>query len=218
MTKPRRARQTQDSDLTQNEWAFLTDQDWPEPQKKWEVWALRADAMSFRAGRQSVAELWTAYGDEVLAEWIEEHPGTRPSLWWRFDAPRASREQWPHVCYDAASPSAQLRRRLGGVGTPCHEALAYILYLDHGVPAHWVSQAQSDLYNGRRKDTTGRVILAEYKDGDFPWPGVDPDNPPIYESEAAYLQHHALFAPGERERLTPDDFEPETIPLPEDDE
>ncbi len=31
--------------------------------------------------------LWEANRDAVLAEWIAAHPGTRPSLWWRHDAP-----------------------------------------------------------------------------------------------------------------------------------
>ncbi|MDP2958097.1 MAG: hypothetical protein Q8N53_16845 [Longimicrobiales bacterium] len=31
--------------------------------------------------------LWEAGGAEVLAEWIREHPGTRPSTWWRIVAP-----------------------------------------------------------------------------------------------------------------------------------
>lgn len=32
-------------------------------------------------------ELWEAHRAEVLAWWIRHHPGTRPSLWWKFDVP-----------------------------------------------------------------------------------------------------------------------------------
>ena len=32
---------------------------------------------------------WQAHRDEVLAEWIEDRPGTRPWAWWEFDAPEA---------------------------------------------------------------------------------------------------------------------------------
>src|SRR5215204_3904336 len=30
---------------------------------------------------------WYAVRDDVLAAWIEDRPGTRPSAWWRFEAP-----------------------------------------------------------------------------------------------------------------------------------
>jgi hypothetical protein len=42
---------------------------------------------------------------------------------------------------------------------------------------------------------------------------IDPDNPPIYESQASYLERHGLFLPGERRRLKPADFEPERVCL-----
>lgn len=29
---------------------------------------------------------WQRYRGELLAEWIAEHPGTRPFAWWQFDA------------------------------------------------------------------------------------------------------------------------------------
>ena len=38
---------------------------------------------------------------------------------------------------------------------------------------------------------------------------IDPNDPPIFESEAAYLERHGLFLPGERKRLRKVDFEPE---------
>lgn len=36
---------------------------------------------------ENYAALWQAHGDEVLADWIAEHPGTRPHGWWMCDAP-----------------------------------------------------------------------------------------------------------------------------------
>jgi len=44
--------------------------------------------------------LWEAYGHQLLADWILEHPGTRPWAWWKYSAP------------------AEPRRRIGGIGTP----------------------------------------------------------------------------------------------------
>lgn len=29
---------------------------------------------------------WQTHRDELLAEWIAEHPGTRPFAWWQFDS------------------------------------------------------------------------------------------------------------------------------------
>jgi hypothetical protein len=39
--------------------------------------------------------------------------------------------------------------------------------------------------------------------------GVNPADPAMAESEATYLERHGLFLPGERRRLTEEDFEPE---------
>src|SRR5690606_11633395 len=35
-----------------------------------------------------IADLWADHGAEITAQWAAENPGTRPSLWWRYDAPR----------------------------------------------------------------------------------------------------------------------------------
>lgn len=38
-------------------------------------------------GSPTARDLWATYGDDVLATWVVEYPGTRPSGWWRFAAP-----------------------------------------------------------------------------------------------------------------------------------
>jgi hypothetical protein len=43
------------------------------------------------------------------------------------------------------------------------------------------------------------------------WHQIDPAQPPLYESEAAYLQRHNLLTPSEARELTADDFQPEVI-------
>jgi hypothetical protein len=40
------------------------------------------------------------------------------------------------------------------------------------------------------------------------WRGIDKDDPPIFESQAAYLKRHGLFLAGEERRA---DFEPGTL-------
>jgi hypothetical protein len=51
-----------------------------------------------------------------------------------------------------------------------------------------------------------------YKDNPPAVP-VDPDDPPTFESQAAYLKRLKLLLPGEEKQLTPDDFTPEWIEL-----
>jgi hypothetical protein len=88
-----------------------------------------------------------------------------------------------------------LRQRIGGVGESSGEWVSY------GMPGHWVTP----------KDKTE----------DRTWPGkclhpgtaVDLVNPPIFESQATFLDRHGLLLPGERKRLTAADFEPEGVSL-----
>jgi len=30
-------------------------------------------------------EAWAELGVELIADWIEQHPGTRPAFWWRYE-------------------------------------------------------------------------------------------------------------------------------------
>jgi hypothetical protein len=43
------------------------------------------------------------------------------------------------------------------------------------------------------------------------WLGFDADDPPMFESQAQYLDRHGLLCPRERRQLGSDAFEPETI-------
>lgn len=35
--------------------------------------------------------LWREHGPEIVADWIREHPGTRPWSWWQYGAPEPRR-------------------------------------------------------------------------------------------------------------------------------
>jgi hypothetical protein len=62
---------------------------------------------------------WEQHRDAVVAHHSKRHPGTRPKLWWQFDAPEP-------------------RRRVGGVGTPLHECGgAWAELYEYGVPKQW---------------------------------------------------------------------------------
>src|SRR5262245_38380190 len=90
-------------------------------------------------------------------------------------------KQW--WVFDSVGP----RRRVGGIGTPLHECSSYVLNLEYGVPTDW--------------RTAGDYLLRAGT------PISDTD-PPLYESEAAYLRRHDLFRRGERSRLSRRSYEP----------
>jgi hypothetical protein len=125
-------------------------------------------------------DLWMAHRQAVLAEWVIIHPGTRPSFWWLYDAPRwrtpAERREWYYVKQKLLP---EPRRRLGGKGDPSFEVSATSPHWPLGIPT--------------------------------PWETIDADDRPRFESQAAYLKRYGLFLPGEEERLTAADFEPEVV-------
>ncbi len=141
--------------------------------------------------QENLAELWRTHEEAILAEHVAASPGTRPRRWWEWSAPEP-------------------RRRLGGVGTPKSDVLAHVPRFWCGVPLDWVSRWEAAYYNGRALDVHGRPILNGYREGHFQGVPIDPDDPPMFESEAAYLDRHGLMLSGERRRLKPADFEPES--------
>lgn len=155
---------------------------------------------------------WNEVRDEILADWIANSPGTRPSFWWRFDAPRQRLGNFPGCYYDGKLPEPRVR--LGGTGTPDFEVLNYVPSYSYGIPDGWVSQWDESYYNGRSHDIHGERIGTEYEEGHFAGVAIDPGDPPRYESEASYLERHGLFLPGEKRRLRKADFEPDLV-MPE---
>ena len=185
--------------------AFLSTGVWPADGAVWEVFDF-----DYLAPRERRIETWQAVRSEVMAAWVSEAPGTRPMAWWWFDAPRCRPEHLLARCRDVASIEelAEPRLRLGGIGTPCHEALNYMPSFDRGIPSHWVSASDVAHYNGRATDVQGRRIGTEYFEGHFPWPAIDHTDPPRFESEAAYLQRHGVLTAAEMRALPPTAFEP----------
>jgi hypothetical protein len=143
-------------------------------------------------------EDWEAVKDAVLENWIAERPGSRPWGWWMYDAP---------------SPQ---RRRLGGVGTPSCECLAYEPRFEAGLPVDWIAPFDVLFYTGRAVDVDGDPIAPENLGNDFRGRAVDADDPPRFESEAAYLRRHGLLSASELRRLVATDFAPVAIVVDED--
>jgi hypothetical protein len=67
-------------------WGILTDQltvdDLPET---WDgrLMAIFADVLP----PPNLHTAWDAHADQIVAAWATNHPGTRPSCWWRWNAP-----------------------------------------------------------------------------------------------------------------------------------
>lgn len=157
-----------------------------------------------------VQDAWLKVGEKITAAWINRHPGTRPYCWFEFTGPRepiGTRIGW-HNDGKLSAP----RLRLGGVGTPANEVLAFNHSYRFEIPTEWVTQRQADTYNGRTRDIHGNRIEkwkgGFYEEGDFKGVAIDPSDPPVFESQAAYLDRHKLLTDDERECLPADAFEP----------
>jgi hypothetical protein len=154
---------------------------------------------------RSLLELWTANRHQLLAAWVEEHPGTRPSLWWRCDAPRQPLGIWPEACWDGQLE--QPRERLCGIGMAAWEALAYVPCYHLGIPAYWLTERDVLLYSGKATDVHGRPIMPEFAKRPFRGVAVDANDPPRFEAQCRYLSRHGLLTRGEARRLQSADFE-----------
>lgn len=152
------------------------------------------------------AALWATHRDMILDEHVKDFPGTRPPLWWNFDAPKSPIGTYPGCHYDGEL--CEPRKRLGGIGTPTHEVLNWLPSFSYGLPLSFIDHSDVDYYN--RHGIFAGVAPSQNK-SPFTGVAIDSDDPPLYESEAAFLERHGLFLPGERKRLKKADFEPETL-------
>jgi hypothetical protein len=155
-----------------------------------------------------LAALWAANADRIVAEHVTIDPGTRPHRWWQHSAPRLPLGTFPGCYYDGRL--REPRRRLGGIGTPASDVLACVPTCRYGLPWIWIERWQVLYYSGLAVDIHGAPIGDLYP-RDFKGVAIDPNDPPTFESQAAYLKRHGLFLAGEERRLKKSDFEPETV-------
>jgi hypothetical protein len=66
-------------------------------------------------------------------------------------------------------------------------------------------------YSGTAVDIHGNPIGSRVPNNDFKGVAIDPDDPPLFESQAAYLKRLGLFLAGEARCLSKEDYEPEAI-------
>jgi len=138
-------------------------------------WAFLSDGTPKNAftqfrSREYWQKLWVEHGAQITEEWAAKHPGTRPQHWWRFGAPRL--------------PVAEHGEHAGWYYAP--ELIMPRLHLGgSGAPDPELTIHVYCLDHG----------LPVLHEGDF-----DPSDPPIWETQLAYLKRHGLLLPGEAKR------------------
>lgn len=146
----------------------------------------------FRRYNDVPREVWDQHRDAVLAEWVRLHPGTRPTHWWKYDAPQ---ELVPGCKGTEVWAYAAQRQRLGGHGEPGWLHLNLVPVFHRGIPAMWIDRQAAF------QDRDRRTIEAS----------IDPGDPPTFEGEAEYLRRLQFFLDGERQRTPKELFEPVQI-------
>jgi hypothetical protein len=155
-----------------------------------------------------LAALWGEHADRIVAEHVVSYPGTRPARWWQYSAPRLPIGTYPGLYYDGMLRDP--RQRLGGIGTPAYEVLAYMPSFRYGLPWIWITHSDVMYYRGLAVDIHGAPVGDRYP-RDFKGVAIDPNDPPTFESQAAYLRRHGLFLAGEERRLRKADWEAEAV-------
>lgn len=147
-------------------------------------------------------DFWLKHGAPVLQGWIAEHPGTPPLRWWQHQAPFCLADEpivlaYPHLAPQLVGKLGAPRRRLGGTGDEMYFLLGGVPRWIFGIPQGWVTAEDKRWHPWK----------------DRPCTAFDPGDPPLFESQAAYLDRHGLLRPAERKRLTEADFAPEAATL-----
>ncbi len=81
--------------------AFLRDEIWP------------SDAELFTYDQIRLG--WRECRGEILARWVVWHPGSRPKMWWRFDAPEPRRHVDDTSLVESQAAYLQRHNLLGAV-------------------------------------------------------------------------------------------------------
>ena len=196
-------------------YAWLESGELPDRQTLGDGWW---DAFEAIGNDRGIEAIWREAQAELLEAWINARPGTRPHGWWQFDAPRWREADKPERARRiTAEDFPEPRKRLGGIGDPAYAHLNVWPAFHFGFPTCWVSDFDEAYYNGRSRDIHGKRIGTEYHKGYFKGLAPRPDDPPVYESQAAYLERHNLMSDAERRRLPADAFEPERLEIAADD-
>lgn len=94
-------------------------------------------------------------------------------------------------CFDAP----ETRQRVGGTGTPKHEILKYEPACVFGIPRYWITSQDIGILT--RPGCKGKAL--------------DTSDPPLYESQAAYLERHGLLSDREKAILPEGAYDLEAV-------
>jgi hypothetical protein len=146
-------------------------------------------------------------GADAFLEWQLNFPRAGDAIWngqslqdtWRDYASEVL-DDWiierpgtrPSLWWEFTAPEP--RQRLGGTGITRNDLFGCAPYRRHGVEMLWIDDADV------------RLSKLECEP-------LSVDDPPLFESQSAFLERHGLFFRGERRRLAPDAFAP--VPLSE---
>jgi len=126
--------------------------------------------------------------DPVKAEWLISRKKVLRS--WINSHPGTRPYAW--WCFDAPD----VRQRVGGTGTPKHEVLQYAAACVFGIPRYWVTPQDVGILGGR---------------AGFRAKPLDKNDPPLFESQAAYLERHGLLSDRETAALPEDAWDLEAV-------
>lgn len=94
---------------------------------------------------------WLEHRRTILTNWIKTKPGTRPAMWWRYDAPRLDPAELGRWSRTVLAPRLiETRRKLCGEGKPLHEALNYAPSHHYGIPAWFGDPDQPPAFESQR--------------------------------------------------------------------
>jgi hypothetical protein len=116
-------------------WAYLNDHPIPADDSETKFAIILLEAGDCEALR----ELWGRARGEVLTGWIR---GTRPSIWWRFDAPRELLGTHSGCFYDGKLQ--QPRKQISGAGCDASAISAYMPHYECGLPTSWAGYEEGD--------------------------------------------------------------------------
>ena len=142
----------------------------------------KAEPISFEDDR---LQYLTIYPEPCAALWKEY--GQAVVQAWAERRP-GSRPRWFWLF-----PEPRYRERLGGTGFPKSDFLAHLPTFSYGIPADWITSEDVETW----PHLAGRQIGAT--------------DPPIFESQAAFLKRLNLLLPGEEEKIKRRHWQPERI-------
>lgn len=91
------------------------------------------DGMEILLDDEFEEDIWRIWGPSVLERWLRDRPGSRPSLWWKYEAPRLPAKGTGSF-YDGKLEEP--RRQVGGSGLTQWEAGEnWLPHLKCGIPA-----------------------------------------------------------------------------------